>query len=141
MCLSIIGGLALYPTENRLDRMEALRLYTVGSSWFSSDDGKKGSITPGQLADLAVLSSDYFSIPEEQIKQLESVLTIAGGKVVYAVKEVSKLAPPPLPVSPNWSPVKTYGGYDRSAAIQTPVAMAGALNAPGWDPGCACFAF
>ena len=95
--------------------MEALRLYTVGSSWFSSEDGKKGAIAPGQLADLAVLSADYFSIPEEEIKRLESVLTIVGGKVVYAAREFSKLAPPPLPVGPDWSPVKNYGGHWRSA--------------------------
>src|SRR5207247_2161188 len=56
-----VGGTALYPENNRLGRMEALRLYTVGSSWFSSEEGKNGSIVPGQLADLAVLSSDYFS--------------------------------------------------------------------------------
>jgi Amidohydrolase family len=91
--------------------MEALRLYTVGSSWFSSDEGKKGAITGGQLADLAVLSADYFSIPEEQIKQLESVLTIVGGKVVYAAAPFSRLAPPQLPVSPDWSPVASFGGY------------------------------
>jgi predicted amidohydrolase YtcJ len=111
-----VGGTALYPETNRLERMEALRLYTVGSSWFSSDEGKKGSIASGQLADLAVLSADYFSIPEEQIKHLESVLTVVGGKVVYAAKEFSKLAPPPLPVSPDWSPVKTYGGYSQTDA-------------------------
>ena len=79
-----VGGAALYPEANRLDRLEALRLYTLGSTWFSSEEGKKGSIVPGQLADLAVLSADYFSIPEEQIKGIESVLTIVGGKVVYA---------------------------------------------------------
>src|SRR5213075_1989989 len=86
-----VGGAALYPENNRLERMEALRLYTVGSSWFSSEEGKKGSITPGQLADITVLSADYFSIPEEQIKQLESVLTIVGGKVVYAATEFARL--------------------------------------------------
>ena len=86
-----VGGLALYPENNRFERMEALRLYTVGSSWFSSDDGKKGSIVLGQLADLAVLSADYFAVPEEEIKRIESVLTIVGGKVVYAAKEFSKL--------------------------------------------------
>jgi predicted amidohydrolase YtcJ len=79
-----IGGLELYPEENRLDREEALKLYTMGSSWFSTEDGKKGALAPGQLADLAVLSADYFSIADEEIKQLESVLTIVGGKVVYA---------------------------------------------------------
>src|SRR5947207_9509874 len=106
-----VGGLSLYPENTRFERMEALRLYTVGSSWFSSDDGKKGSIVLGQLADLAVLSADYFAVPEEEIKRIESVLTIVGGKVVYAAKEFSKLAPPPLPVSPDWSPVKTHRGY------------------------------
>src|ERR1700752_4896856 len=108
-----IGGLGLYPKENRLDRAEALKLYTMGSSWFSTEDGKKGALAPGQLADLAVLSADYFSIPDEEIKQLESVLTIVGGKIVYATEEFSKLAPPGLPVSPSWSPVKEYGGYAR----------------------------
>jgi len=61
-----VGGLNLYPQENRLDREEALKLYTMGSSWFSTEDGKKGALAPGQLADLAVLSGDYFSIPEEE---------------------------------------------------------------------------
>ena len=109
-----IGGLNLYPAENRLDREEALKLYTMGSSWFSTEDGKKGALAADQLADLAVLSGDYFSIPEEEIKHLESVLTIVGGKVVYATEEFSNLAPPALPVSPSWSPVKEYGGYAKS---------------------------
>ena len=55
-----IGGLSLYPEENRLDRAEALKLYTMGSSWFSTEDGKKGALAPGQLADLAVLSARLF---------------------------------------------------------------------------------
>src|SRR6202020_2011061 len=81
--VNTICGLGLYPEENRLNRDEALKLYTMGTSWFSTEDGKKGALAPGQLADLAVLSDDYFSIPEEEIKRLESVLTIVGGKVVY----------------------------------------------------------
>ena len=101
-----IGGLRLYPEEDRFDRGKALELYTVGSSWFSTEDGKKGSLVPGQLADLTLLSADYFSIPEEEIKSLESVLTMVGGNVVYAAREYSNLAPPELPVSPDWSPVK-----------------------------------
>jgi hypothetical protein len=150
-----VGGTALYPEKNRLERLEALRLYTVGSSWFSSDEGKKGSIAAGQLADLAVLSADYFSISEEQIKQLESVLTIVGGKVVYATKEFAKLAPPPLPVSPDWSPVSRYGGHWRldSKTAETAgtrhVMASSKLRAAhnhnaggGWSPwwlGCECF--
>ncbi|TMB69955.1 MAG: amidohydrolase [Deltaproteobacteria bacterium] len=160
-----VGGTALYPESNRLERMEALRLYTVGSSWFSSEEGKKGSIVPGQLADLAVLSSDYFSIPEEEIKRLESVLTIVGGKVVYAVKDFSKLAPPPLPVSPDWSPVKYYDGYAPSNVAQALGAQTDTAHARRalphdrvdavaakarrwiygesglWTLGCDCFAF
>src|SRR5207244_6208746 len=106
-----LGGLQLYPEKNRLDRSEALRLYTVGSTWFSSEENKKGALVPGQFADLAVLTADYFSIPEEEIKGLESVLTMVGGKIVYARAEFSKLAPPALPVSPAWSPTRHYGGY------------------------------
>jgi predicted amidohydrolase YtcJ len=155
-----IGGLRLYPEENRLDRAEALKLYTMGSSWFSTEDGKKGALAPGQLADLAVLSADYFSIPEEEIKQLESVLTIVGGKIVYATAEFSKLAPPALPVSPDWSPVKEYGGYAKAskqslgashsaacshAAGHTKESNSWHLPVLGefglWELGCDCFAF
>lgn len=106
-----VGGTPLYKEDNRLDRTEALRRLTVGSSWFSGEEGKKGAIVPGQLADLAVLSADYFSVPEAEIKGIESVLTLVGGKVVYACGDFASLAPPPLPVLPEWSPVKSYGGY------------------------------
>jgi hypothetical protein len=109
--------------ENRFDRSGALKLYTLGSSWFSSEDGKKGALVPGQLADLAVVSGDYLSIPEEEIKGLESVLKIMGGRVVYTTEEHSSLAPPQLPVSPDWSPVAHYGGYAQASQspAETPV--------------------
>lgn len=110
-----VGGLSMYGEGNRLDRMEALRLWTVGSSWFSTEEGDKGSISTGQLADLAVLSGDYFSAPDEEIKRLESVLTIVGGKPVYAAEEFAQLAPPLPPVLPEWSPVAAYGGYFKPA--------------------------
>jgi predicted amidohydrolase YtcJ len=106
-----VGGTALRPEANRLSRREALRLFTVGSAWFSGDEGKKGAIVAGQLADLAVLSEDYFSVPEERIPSLESVLTLVGGEIVHAAAELAPHAPPPLPVSPSWSPVGTFGGY------------------------------
>jgi len=110
------GGLALYPERNRLTREEALRLYTVGSAGFSSESDRKGSLVAGQFADLAVLSADYFSIPEIDIKSLESVLTMVGGKVVYASQEFQKLDPPALPVLPEWSPVAHFGGYGAPLA-------------------------
>ena len=106
-----VGNTQLYAPSNRLDRLEALRLHTLGSAWFSGEEEKKGSIEAGKLADLSALSEDYFSVPDERIKHLESVLTIVGGKVVYGSAEFAHLAPPPLPVSPDWSPVKAYGGY------------------------------
>jgi predicted amidohydrolase YtcJ len=109
-----VGGTALYPEANRLDRTEALRRYTVGSAWFSGEEDKKGTIEVGKLADLAVLSADYFSVPEKEIKAIESVLTVVGGKVVYAAGKFERLAPPPLPISPGWSPVGVYGGYHQA---------------------------
>jgi predicted amidohydrolase YtcJ len=109
-----VGGTGLYQEVNRLDRAEALRRYTVGSAWFSGEEDQKGSIETGKLADLAALSADYFSVPEEKIKGIESVLTIVGGKVVYGAGEFERLAPPPLPVSPGWSPVGAYDGYHQA---------------------------
>jgi cytosine/adenosine deaminase-related metal-dependent hydrolase len=88
-----VGGLSMYDEDHRFDRMEALRLWTLGSSWLSTEQGSKGSIAPGQLADLAVLSADYFSVADEEIKTLESVLTMVGGKPVYATEEFAELAP------------------------------------------------
>jgi hypothetical protein len=134
---------------------EALRLFTVGSSWFSSEEGRKGAIVPSQLADLAVLSADYFAIPDEEIKRLESVLTVVGGTVVYGAGAFARLSPPPLPVSPDWSPVAVYGGYGRAAArgqmYQRTHAhgsvSSGQMQTWGqgmsglWSLGCQCFAF
>jgi predicted amidohydrolase YtcJ len=146
-----VGGTSIYTDANRLDRMEALRLWTVGSAWFSSEERKKGALVPGQLADLAVLSADYFSIPEDQIKSLESVLTIVGGKPVYASTEFKDLSPPPLPVMPEWSPVAHYRGYgarfpDRAGMLRHghvahASAAGGSVSARHGLWGCDCFAF
>jgi len=106
-----VGGASMYPERNCLTREEALRLYTQGSSWFSSESGKKGALAPGQLADFAGLTEDYFCVPEEEIKAIESVLTVLGGKIVHAAEEFCSHAPPPIPVLPEWSPVKVFGGY------------------------------
>lgn len=110
-----VGGMAMYDDSARLDRETALMLWTQGSAWFSTEQGKKGQIKVGQLADLAVLSQDYFNVPEEQIKGIESVMTVVDGKVVYAAGSFSSLAPPPLPVLPEWSPVTQVPGHYRSA--------------------------
>jgi predicted amidohydrolase YtcJ len=146
-----VGGMRLYPEANRLGREEALRLYTAGSSWFSGEEEKKGTLAPGQLADLAVLSADYFTVPEEEMRGIESLLTIVGGRVVYGAGEFGGLAPPPLPVSPDWSPVGVYGGYHRGAAVSAATQKVCACHSHRqvWSPkesrlwglGCDCFAF
>ncbi|SPZ56890.1 N-substituted formamide deformylase precursor [Serratia quinivorans] len=114
-----VGGMAMYDDNARLDRETALMLWTQGSAWFSTEQGKKGQIKVGQLADLAVLSQDYFSVPEEQIKGIESVMTVVDGKVVYAAGSFSPLAPPTIPVLPDWSPVTQVPGHYRSAPPAT----------------------
>src|SRR3989454_399149 len=106
-----IGGVLMYPEKNCFSREEALRLYTQGSSWFSNERGKKGALAVGQLADFVALTDDYFSVPEEDIKAIEAVLTVVGGNVVHATEEFSSHAPPPIPVLPEWSPLKVFGGY------------------------------
>ena len=57
----------------------------------------------------------YFSVPEEEIKGIESVMTIVDGKVVYAAGHFTPLAPPAIPVVPDWSPVVKVPGHYRSA--------------------------
>jgi predicted amidohydrolase YtcJ len=158
-----VGGLALYPEANRLDRATALRLYTQGSAWMSGEEAGTGALAVGQLGDLAVLSADYFRVPEEEIRGIESVLTVVGGKVVYGAGPFAQHGPPALPVMPDWSPVATYGGYYTSdlpaggehnrshqcahisgshGLLRRP---SGPTHSPGEDPlwgtGCACWAF
>jgi predicted amidohydrolase YtcJ len=112
-----VGGLELYPQG--LSRDTALELYTHGSAWFSSEQGKKGQIKVGQLADLVALSADYFSVDDEAIKWIESVLTVVDGKVVHGTLEFDKLAPPNVPVMPDWSPVVNVPGHWRPSAPLT----------------------
>jgi predicted amidohydrolase YtcJ len=153
-----VGGLRLYPASQRLDREQALRLWTEANTWFSGEGGKKGQIKAGQLADLAVLSDDYFSVPEEKIADITSVLTLLGGKPVHASGDFSNLAPPLPPAMPDWSPVRYYGGdQSRADSVAAAVAASGAQRVVGhrcqgahphtrestlWgDFGCACWAF
>jgi hypothetical protein len=108
-----LGGLAIYPSANRLDRETALRLWTEANTWFSTESGKKGQIKKGQFADLAVLSDDYFSVAEDAIQDITSVLTIVGAESVHGDGDFKDLAPPlPAPM-PDWSPVRSYGGYQQ----------------------------
>lgn len=109
-----VGGAALRDARHRLSRLEALRLYTVGSAWFSGDEARKGRLAPGQYGDLAVLNADYLAVNDADISEIESLLTIVGGRVVYAAGAFSDHAPAFPAVSPAWSPVARFGGYPAS---------------------------
>jgi predicted amidohydrolase YtcJ len=77
-----VGGAALRGPEETPTRENALRMYTQGSAWFAFAE-ERGSLEVGKLADLAVLSKDYFSVPVEEIGEIEAVMTVVGGKVIY----------------------------------------------------------
>ena len=84
------GGVKRGP-EQTPTREDALRAYTIGSAWFSFDENKRGSLEPGKLADLAVLSKDYMALPLDRISSIESLLTMVGGKIVYAAGPYAQL--------------------------------------------------
>jgi len=107
-----VGGLRLYPQRNCLDRETALRMWSQYVTWFSNEEGKKGQIKVGQLADLIVPSADYFACADNAIADMTSDLTIVGGKAVYAAGIFQHLDENPLPPAmPDWSPVRAFGGY------------------------------
>jgi predicted amidohydrolase YtcJ len=154
-----VGGLRLYPERNCLDRETALRMWTENVAWFSNEEGKKGRIEVGHLADLVVPDRDYLSCPESEIPEITAHLTVVGGKIVYAASEFAHLdeATPP-PAMPDWSPVRRFGGYaawgDRQGGTATRAAMRQTASACGraqagdvhdfttlWGAlGCACWA-
>jgi len=150
-----IGGTELYGSDNKLERLEALRLYTLGSAKFSREENVKGTLSKGMYADLAVLSDDFFTVPEELIKNISSVLTIVGGKIVYGSDEFRELdSQKPLPVSPDWSPVKKYTGYfshqqhdhccnHKKSSLDIHLGTINKTEAPlnPWTFGCDCFAW
>ncbi len=136
-----IGGLEMQPEQKRMDRIAALRLWTESNTWFSNEEGRKGAIKVGQLADLAVLSSDYLQVPEEEIRRLTSVLTILGGDIVHGDGAFRNLSPPLPPVSPEWSPVNRHGGYfsGAKAGSATLAAAACATHRHAASLACACW--
>ncbi|WP_417625231.1 amidohydrolase [Paremcibacter congregatus] len=162
-----VGGMSLYDNDNVLDRETALLLWTKGSAWFSGEADVKGTLAPGQYADLAILSADYLSVPPEEIRRINSVLTMVGGEVVYGEDGYQSLSPEIPPASPSWSPVlhqKSPGqrpesnarhaerschdacnhgcgvhGHDHGIAWNNPVPIADAKSFWG-ALGCSCFA-
>lgn len=107
-----VGGNQVMAEENTLDRTTALRLATHKGYELIKDE-KKGKIEQGYYADLIILDNDYFTVPDEAIKNITSKLTIVDGKVVYGDKDYGGIAPAALPVLPVWSPVKHFGGYQK----------------------------
>ncbi len=107
-----VGGLAIYPRRNCLDRETALRMWTENVTWFSNEEGKKGRIEKGQFADLIVPDKDFFACAEEEISFLTSELTMVGGKIVYGSGTFASLDENPVPPAmPDWSPVRSFRGY------------------------------
>jgi len=124
-------------------------------------------LAPDAMADMAVLSDDYMRCDEGKIKDLESVLTVVNGRIGYGTEGSAPLAPEPPPVSPDWSPVREFGGYGapRYAArartgnpsrVSPARSRGGVEMAGGGEPvravlakharcaldgGCSCFAF
>jgi predicted amidohydrolase YtcJ len=90
-----VSGGVTRGAEEMPSRLQALRLYTEGSAWFAFDDQARGSLAPGKLADLAVLSKDYLSVPVEEIGGITSLLTMVGGRVVFADGPFAALEEPP----------------------------------------------
>jgi predicted amidohydrolase YtcJ len=135
-----VGGLSLYPRRNCLDRETALRMWTEYVTWFSNEEGKKGRIAVGQLADLAVIDRDFFTCPEDAITATTAELTMVGGKIVYGAGDFAPYDDnPPPPAMPDWSPVRTFGGYgawrESRGGSQTR-AVASAMSACGCAHHC-----
>ncbi|WP_426131518.1 amidohydrolase [Pararhizobium sp. PWRC1-1] len=112
----MVTGQSVSSTEvlgehNRLSRVEAIHLFTKGAAWFTDAQAEMGRIAPGNLADFVVLDRDYFSVPENEIKHVTSLLTVLDGRVVFGAGDYSALATALPEILPIWSPIKYYGGY------------------------------
>lgn len=129
-----VGGMQLYPQRNCLDREAALRMWTENVTWFSNEVGKKGRIEVGQFADLVVPDRDFFACPESEIADTTALLTMVGGRVVYAAGDFAAHdAGAPPPAMPDWSPVRRFGGYgnwgEQGAPLQASLRQAAAACA------------
>lgn len=139
-----VGGLQLYPRRNCLDRETALRMWTENVTWFSNEEGRKGRIQAGQLADLIVPDRDFLACAEAEIADITSELTLVGGRVVYAAGQFADLdTSPPPPAMPDWSPVRTFRGYgawgirpDRAEAVTAEAIAREASGSCGCAAGC-----
>jgi predicted amidohydrolase YtcJ len=144
-----IGGTRLNADRNLVDRTEALRMYSAGGAWATSEEAKKGSLEVGKWADLAVLSADYLGVPDSRISDITAVLTMVGGKVVYGEGPYAGLAPAALTVAPDWLPIGTYPSYRTADLADGGLKLAAGLlseamptvtgqDGSSWIYGCPC---
>ncbi|WDE02151.1 amidohydrolase [Thalassomonas actiniarum] len=104
-----IGGTQLYDERNILDRLTALKLFTLGSAWFSGEEEVKGAIKVGMYADFSILNQDIFTVDEKKLLQTQAEMTVVNGKVKFATREFGAYATPALKALPAWSPVNFSG--------------------------------
>jgi len=109
-----VSGSEVLAKDQRVSREEALKLYTLGAAWFEQQENERGRIAAGNLADFALLGADYFTVPEDEIKHIASVLTIVDGRVVFGAGPYNSLSPQLPEPLPEWSPIKYFGGYYKA---------------------------
>jgi len=101
-----VGGTKLVEDENRLSRLKALELFTVGSAYISGEESVKGQFKPGMYADFAILDRDILSVKESALLDTKSLLTVVGGEIKFANSNMYPEYFVELPKAiPNWSPV------------------------------------
>ncbi|MFJ6851838.1 amidohydrolase [Streptomyces sp. NPDC091271] len=120
-----VGDLRLYPPDRLVSREKALEMYTLGGARMTGESEVKGVLKAGYFADFTVLSHDYFSVHDDDIPHIESVLTVVGGRLVYAAAEYEGLDEAVPAVSPSWSPAAYFGGYQATV----PPGVSGARQA------------
>ncbi|MFC5204754.1 amidohydrolase [Streptomyces kaempferi] len=106
-----VGDLILHPPHNRVDRETALSMFTKAGAVLTGEQEVKGVLRPGYFGDLAVLSEDFFEVSDSEIPHIESLLTVVGGRIVYASGEYEGIDETISPLTPEWSPVAHFGGY------------------------------
>lgn len=132
------GDTRLNAERNLVSREDALRMWTVEGAALTGEEARKGSIQPGRLADFALLSDDYFAVPEDDIKDITALLTVVGGQVVHGAGAFAAQAPAAVKPMPDWLPVNIYGGYQQrrksGVAQVTAVHGGGCCAGPGAAP-------
>jgi predicted amidohydrolase YtcJ len=114
-----VGNTLLYPPENRVSREQAIEMFTVAGAKLTGEDGVKGMLREGYYGDLTILSDDFFAVDEGDIAHIEALLTIVGGRVVYAAGDYEGQDEELQPVRPFWSPVAHFGGYQSTVKPST----------------------